>query len=178
MFLLLKKKILLPRIREIQTSMKQKYYHYEGNFYTLNELSALFPNVKPTVLASRLKKGMTVDEAVAPQSWEECIPEKFRNKTLVICFDKYIPVFPELQPMIGQRYLAVPNLEGKSGKTFYIIQVGERSLIVYPGEFRILGIPKKCADQECTPPCGDKDDCEMYVDGYCIGVDMLEGETQ
>lgn len=27
-----------------------------------------------------------------------------------------------------------------------------------------------CAAQECAPPFGDKEDCEMYENGYCTAL--------
>ena len=85
-----------------------------------------------------------------PQTWEEYIPEEFRYKDLIIRFDKQLPVFPEMQPVLRQKYLAVPHAEGKQGKMFYTIKLKEgKPLIVYPGEFHILGVAGEFAEQEC-----------------------------
>lgn len=36
------------------------------------------------------------------------------------------------------------------------------------------GTSTLCNDQECTPPFGDKDDCELYVDGRCAALDHIK----
>lgn len=90
-------------------SMKPKRYPYKGKLYSLNELYAFFPDVKPTLLANRLKKGMTVVEAIAPQSWEEYIPEKYRSLLSVLikhceeCRDRsdYCPIADAVRERYG-----------------------------------------------------------------------------
>lgn len=159
-------------------SMRPKSYLYKGNTYTLSQLSELFPDIKSSVLGSRLRKGMTVEEAVAPQVPEDYIPEEFRNKELIICFDAAPPVLPVLQPAIQQRYLAVPHSSARGSKMFYIIKVRGNNLIVYPGEFRILGIAKKCAELECTPTSGERACCELNESGYCMGSYGLNCNAQ
>lgn len=146
---------------------KRKYYEFNGTAYTIDQISTMFPSIKPSILNSRLKKGMSVEEAVKPQTYEEWIPEQYRLKDIIVCFDTALPVYPSMQPALGKRYLAIPHSEKRGFKVFYTIQLEKKKLIVYPGEFRILA--RKCKDQDCALPFGEKEDCEFYQCGMCLG---------
>lgn len=133
--------------------MKTKMYPYKGKSYTFKELCDLFPHMKPSILQGRLHKGMTVAEAIAPQTYEEWIPEKFRDQDLVVCFDVTPAVIPSMQPALKKQYLAKPHNTKSTDKAFYTINVRGNKLIVYPGEFRILGIAKPINAQADKTQC-------------------------
>lgn len=128
--------------------MRRKRFEYQGGEYTFDELCEMLPDMKPSILQTRLHKGMTVEEAIRPQTYEELVPEKYRYKDLVVCFDVSLPVFPHMQPVLKKQYLAVPNVVNKHGRMFYTVNVRGNKLIVYPDEFRILGVAKRIPSPE------------------------------
>lgn len=157
--------------------MKPKKYSYKGKSLTIEELAEDFPGISKESWQYRLSQGWTVAEILNPALRTDIIPEEYRNKPLIICFQKSIPVKQNMHPVLRKPYLAIPKQQGTRGKTFYIIHTDNgkshsngKPLIVYPGEFTILRVAKKCEEQECAPPFGEKMDCELCCNGYCMGA--------
>lgn len=150
--------------------MHKKIYSYNGKEYTLDELVESFPQVNKATLITRLSKNWTVAEAIDPSLREDYISAEYRGKELVVCFQRPIPVSDHMQPSRKKRYIATPYTEGKRGKIFYSVQIHGKPLIVYPGEFSILGIAHTCEHEECEPPYGGKECCELQEAGYCTGI--------
>lgn len=85
------------------------------------------------------------------------IDEKWIGKALRIAFNNVIPtLFPEMQPSIGQEYVARPgnNPTQNRKKDFFIIALESgKPLIVYPDEFEILGVAEETSDDAATAAC-------------------------
>lgn len=127
--------------------MKRAKYCYNGEYYTVADLSRL-TGLSISSLYNRLKSGWNVEDAVETPVEECCtqtLEERWRGKTLSILFHEPIPeVFSEMQPMLEKVYIAIPSIHngGKEhgGKQHFVITLDNgKPLIVYPGEFEIVG---------------------------------------
>lgn len=127
--------------------MKRVEYLYRGKNYTVAELSKL-RGLSMSVIHNRLKSGWSVEKAVETPydgSSPMAIEERWRGKKLRIVFHRPISeVFQHMQPTLGKEYAAIPCIHatGKSGgcKMNYVITLENgKPLIVYPGEFEIIG---------------------------------------
>ena len=126
--------------------MKKILYCYKGKYYGILELCQM-SGKSASLIYSRLKRGWGVEEAVDTpiEETSEVVAEYWRGKVLRIMFHESVKgVVPHMQPSLETIYTALPgvNQTRKRGgsKEYYIIKLACGSpLIVYPGEFEILG---------------------------------------
>lgn len=126
--------------------MKKLLYLYEGKYYGVSELSEM-TGLTTSAIYKRLKNGWDfggiLTEAVDDAT--NTVEEQWQGKALRIVFRNPIPeVFDGMQPVIGRIYNAFPNPNstGHSGgcRQHFLIKLDNgKPLIVYPGEFEIIG---------------------------------------
>lgn len=130
--------------------MKKNLYCYKGEKYDLSELSRL-GGKSPALIYRRLRHGWSVEDAVDVPAQEEdsAIPKCWKGKSLRVVFREAVKgVYPVMQPRRGAVYIARPggSCGGKAcGTRLYFVVMLEngKPLIVYPGEFEILGVAVK-----------------------------------
>lgn len=125
--------------------MAAKTHYYNGAPHTVSELAAL-SGLPQRVIYQRLREGWSIEKIVETPYGESDDKEweRWRNKTLNICFVEPVPVVrPDMQPTLGKVYVASPgvgNRKIKCSKDFFIIALENgKPLVVYPNEFEILG---------------------------------------
>lgn len=112
---------------------------------TLAELEEI-KGIPRETIRTRIKAGWTAEAAAeTPQVKDQtAIDPKWHGKVLEVTFPHFIPkVFEQMQPIPNKRYVAYPHQSSSSrlcNRAFYtIILENSKPLIVYPGEFTILG---------------------------------------
>ena len=127
--------------------MKRKTYVYKGAACSLSALCRI-SGLSRHCIENRLNSGWTVEQAVSTPANEPLFPfqDEYKDKILDVKFSKRIPgVFLSMQPELGVTYTATPHGRDdrykRPSRLYYIIELGQRKpLIVYPGEFQVLGI--------------------------------------
>lgn len=126
--------------------MKKVQYCYKGEYYGIAELSRM-SGKSPSLIRGRLMRGWSIEDAVdMPEAGtENQVAECWRGKRLCVVFrESLVNVFPAMQPVLGVTYTANPGQKSekrKSGyKEYFVIMLENgKPLIVYPGEFEIIG---------------------------------------
>ena len=124
--------------RKTRNEPEPKYF-YHGKALTVKELLP-YSEVALSTLYSRLKANWDVERALRMDS--ELDP-KWEGKNLLIVFTSTInQVKQSMQPVLGKKYIAYaskPTTSQKARHFFFVWLDNGKKLIVYPGEFHILG---------------------------------------
>lgn len=126
--------------------MKKVQYCYKGEYYGIAELSRM-SGKSAYLIRERLMRGWSAEDAVdIPETGAESqVAECWRGKVLQIMFHESVHgVVSHMQPALETIYTAIPGVgqtrKRGGSKEYYIIKLtGGRPLIVYPGEFEIIG---------------------------------------
>lgn len=124
--------------------MVAKKYLYYGEKHTIAQLAEI-SGQSTDFIRNRINRGWSVEAAVdTPKEEGQIIPTEYMGKVLTVCFHEPLAsVFPSMQPKRETPYIACPatSMNRSCSKTYYTINLdNEKKLIVYPGEFEILGI--------------------------------------
>ena len=118
-------------------------YEYEGCMRSATELATI-SGINAEVIRRRLNSGWSVEKAIStPVKQMPARIEKEEERFNVIFTEPVPEVFQELQPKLNKVYVATLHSTSHrkcSNRDFYTITLESgKSLIVYPGEFTILG---------------------------------------
>lgn len=124
-----------------------KKWKLNDTYYTTSELVKI-SGLPKSALASRLRNGWDVEPAITTPLSKKTIgtasPQLFAQGNVDVKFLTPVPgVFQEMQPKLNQIYAATPyctSSQKLKAKLYYIITLDNgKPLIVYPGEFEIIG---------------------------------------
>lgn len=124
--------------------MNKKNYPLNGKECSVSELVRISGLSRHTI-QKRLDAGWDAEKAVnTPPHVNVGNEDNYGNRTLSVKFTNYVPgVITSMQPQLGKIYSAVPYNAGADStrsKMYYIITLrNSLPLIVYPGEFQVIG---------------------------------------
>lgn len=115
-------------------------YKYHGVEYSMTDLTRISHLHRDTILR-RLEQGWSLEMALELPAGRGLpnIRSCDIGKKVPIVFTAELPVFDEMQPILGKQYIAtVCGTKSKSAisRVFYMIELDNgKKLITYPGEF-------------------------------------------